>query len=121
MADEPRKPTKAQRQLLEWMVMQELKELSHRALVPARARQGEPVTFRGGDLMAYYSAKNRREGRHTYGTHGGGYAGHGWRRAGGTALMHLQRFGFARVVRWPHGVPEYVLTDAGREIGQEGT
>ena len=57
------------------------------------------------------------DGRRTGYQGSGGYASNGWRRAGGTALMRLMAAGFAQRTGYRHGVPTYVLTDEGKEIG----
>jgi hypothetical protein len=113
------KPTKAQRALLLWMIEQEDKR---------DQRFNQRVEWSGGDLIDYYSeravakriADLEARGQEVKpwdhdGYRLGGYANHGWRRAGGTALANLRNRGFVRFVRFVWGVPQYVITDTGRQ------
>lgn len=128
-----KKPTKAQRALLTWLVAAEKTALEYRASLPApRRRQGD-VLWTGGDLIPYYSGRAVERELARYAARGetppewaysgyrlGGYANHGWRRAGGTALKRCAAAGYlVDVGLTAHGVPQYTLTDEGREVGNE--
>lgn len=102
--------TKAQRELLAWMVGTEDKRT--KTTVHPRAE----ALFRGGQLITFYEERAKARGE-TYAT--GGYANHGWRRAGGTALKRLADAGFALMIGHSIGVPVYILTEKGRKIGRE--
>lgn len=127
MSDSSRKPTKAQRELLAWMVAHEDGETKD----DRTRRQREGAVWRGGALISYYAERKVARIRAEYAKRGeeapdymtnhvrGGYANHGWRRSAGTVLMNLERFGLARGIGTSVGVPEYVLTDEGRRVGRE--
>jgi hypothetical protein len=110
-------PTARQRELLRWMVASEREED-----VNSPSQRG----WTGGDLIPYYHERKVREGRarglpesilsHTR----GGYANHGWRRAGGTVLKHLAETPWLTGAGFTdHGIPLYQLTEEGRRIGNE--
>lgn len=109
------KPTKAQLELLRYMVARE----DERASDSMGSRDRE---WRGGDIIEFY---RMRKVATLVGTDmawlaphvRGGYANHGWRRAGGTALANLAKRGYADMIGFSIGVPIYVLTDEGRRIG----
>lgn len=118
----PREPTKAQRELLVWMREHELDDTKkakerettlRQAGLTKREAQWRASSIRtaaryfaGGSLINYYKNKSDK--------HHGGYADHGWRRAGGTALKRLADAGFATIVGYEAGVV-YSLTDVGRD------
>lgn len=110
--DGKQEPTKAQRELLVWMRRSELnghkraeqktkllrdagfdeKEIERRV----RTTRSVAREFMGGALIEYYRARSTK--------HRGGYADHGWRRAGGTALKRLADAGYAEVIGHQAGV-----------------
>lgn len=94
MTDHPKEPTKAQREMLEYML-----KMDH---------TGGPGGWRGGSFINFYIDRMKREGRnyHPYGTGG---RQHGQRRAGGTALANLAKAGWVQQTRISIGVPEYRL------------
>lgn len=109
----PGELTKAQRELLTWLIDAEQR---HHA---AREREGYPwraCEFSGGDLIAYYEARERvkLEAKGYNWTPTGGYANHGWRRTGGLQLRRLADKGMLRRTQIVWGTPHYVLTEAGR-------
>jgi hypothetical protein len=114
------KPTKAQLRLLKWLLELERVRLAQMAGLRAPVTS-DMVTFRGGDLIDYYAEVRKQddpEGKRPNSYGRGGYASHGWRRAGGTALKNLADRGFMDMVGFSIGVPEYVLTDKGRAAAQ---
>lgn len=96
-------PTQAQRDALAFLALSEASEWQHRELVPARGKK--PIEFSGGDLVEYY---RRRSASQYY------RADDGWRRAGGSMLARLADKGFVEMVRFAYGVPQYKLTEKGR-------
>jgi hypothetical protein len=117
------KPTKAQRELLTYMV-----EVEEGAGTMVRMTS-EGRLWRGGDLIEYYHARRLREaGIKDADPHSltmlamsytaGSPRAHAWRRAGGHALKNLAERGYVEFVDFDWGTSRYVLTDAGRAIGQ---
>lgn len=119
--------TAKQKEVLAWMV----KHNWHHG-----SRVGRKGTFSGGSLINFYAERaawdNEQWEQHqeaggtretwkpagtSYGR--GGYASHGWRRAGGTVLVNLAKAGFVEEVYMEYGVPHYAMTDAGAEVGKE--
>lgn len=116
-------PTKAQAELLAWLVAREDESAPD---LPTGSRWHE---FSGGSLIPFYRARKVRQMVGELEDRGesaafinlmaestrGGYADHGWRRAGGTALANLAKRGFVEQARFVWGTPQYVLTDEGRD------
>ena len=102
-------PTKAQAELLAWMV------------------ESPEAEYSGGSLIAFYKARKNAEIRAGMEARGereewirtmtentrGGYADHGFRRSGGTALANLAKRGFVVHTSTHYGTPYYVLTPLG--------
>lgn len=119
MPSSPDVPTKAQAELMRYMV-----EVEEGAGTMVRMTSHGRL-WRGGDLIDYYRARRLRETGIDVGSHSltlmamhetaGSPRTHAWRRAGGTALKNLAGRGWVEFVHWVHGVPEYELTDAGRD------
>ena len=105
------RPTRAQLSLLVWMRKADKREIerikawaaakpvAHPATI--RSREAKVREFSGGSLISYYAEQNKSK---KHGKTKGGYANHGWRRAGGTALKHLADAGYADVVGYEAGV-----------------
>lgn len=78
-------------------------------------RNGGMGPWRGGSLVRMYDQRARelaeREG---YQHHPGVGRRHAWRQNGGVVLSRLEAAGAVRRSGWEHGVPLYVLTEAGR-------
>lgn len=93
MSEQPKEPTKAQREMLEYMIKM-------------GDRTGGPGGWRGGSFIDYYMAKHPAANQEKWATGG---RQHGFRRAGGTALMNLEKAGWVRRTGSSWGVPEYDL------------
>lgn len=117
------KLTKAQIELVRWMLKQEEKALASEY----RAVRDRANRFTGGDLISYYAeraAKKRAEwdaGDHSEPEAyrgSGGYARHGWRRAGGSTLARMADAGVMEQTGYLTHSPEYRMTDeARRSVG----
>jgi hypothetical protein len=107
MTESAHLPSARQRLLLVWLVESEKEHVK-------RVDASRPFEISGGGLLNYYAERDRIEnpGQRYYGR--GGYASHGRRRAGGTALANLAKKEFVELTQYHYGVPYYRLTDAGR-------
>lgn len=118
MTEQP-KLTKAQRELLDWLIA------SERRYHEVREENGYPeraCEFSGGSLIAYYQERATVELRargHDW-TPRGGYADHGWRRVGGLQLRRLADKGMLVRTGIVWGTPQYQLTKAGRAHADGG-
>lgn len=110
-------PTKAQAELLAWLIEW---EDTH----PAREFRGSRG-WTGGDLIKFYRERAVGANRARAEKRGvemaaweseprGGYANHGWRRAGGTALKNLQQKGYVTLSFSGTSIPTYTLTPLAR-------
>lgn len=112
--------TKAQHDVLVHLVAEE-----ERRQRPTRDVTGssQEIEYSGGDLIDYYHQRYLRSITSTaestlwLAPHltAGSPRSHAWRRAGGTVLKRLADDGYMEFVQFVYGVPQYVLTDKGRE------
>lgn len=97
------KLTKAQQALLDYMVEQD-------------KRFDDQRQWSGGDLIPYYQARHDAKLEPKFRGYATTRRRHAWRRSGGTALMRLAETGAIAQRKLSWGVPQYVVTDLGREL-----
>ncbi len=119
-------PTKAQAELLAWMIAAE-----ERRMTDFQGMRND--SWSGGSLIDFYAARHMaetlldRERRNVViqdwmldvSLTAGSPRSHAWRRAGGTALKNLAARGFANLTHYNYGVPQYVLTELGRKAERQ--